>query len=60
MPIPMKLMLIGDSNVGKTTIIQTLINQTSRPINIEPTNIVDMLFKTLILKKNNKSLAVKE
>lgn len=57
MPLEVKIMLVGDSGVGKSSIINTFMND-NKFGTVEMTNIVDMFFKKITLKKNNKQMKV--
>lgn len=51
MPKQLKFMFAGDSNVGKTSIINTLIYEDENLLNkAEPTNNVDIFFKKMKIK----------
>lgn len=49
-----KIVIIGDSNVGKTSLIKTYVNEKFEHENIISTIGVDLLFKTI--KINNKNI----
>lgn len=49
-----KIVIIGDSNVGKTSLIKTYVNEKFEDNNVISTIGVDLLFKTI--KLNNKNI----
>ncbi len=54
MPRQLKFMIVGDSGVGKTSIINTFQNNDYSNINKpEPTSSVDIFFKKFKIKDNS-------
>ncbi len=53
-------MFVGDSGVGKSTIINTIINETDGSLNkqLDNTNFVDIFFKKLKIKEGTTLLNV--
>jgi GTPase SAR1 family protein len=53
MPKQIKIMLVGDTNVGKTTLIQTFVSEEELIFKPEPTNQVDLHFKKFKIKEGS-------
>jgi predicted GTPase len=50
-----KIIFIGDSGVGKSSVINTFINETPSDWGVTgtPTNMLDMLFKKMKIRDSN-------
>ena len=53
MPIQLKVMFVGDFGVGKTSVIIQGCNDEPFLKKLESTNMVDLYFKKIKLKKDN-------